>query len=640
MNPSKTVIGLALAAALACVAGCQADAARQPPPTVAEAEAFVARVNEHMLAHHPELASAWWLASTHIGPDSQRVAAAANERSLAQMAAFVEESRRFDDLELPAPTRRAIDLMRLGTAMPPPPDPAALSELAAIATRLEGLYGAGRHCRDPDDEATCRDLGALSTVLATSRDPDAQLDAWAAWRTISVPMREDYRRFVELVNAGARHLGYADAGAMWRSGYDMPADAFREETDRLWDQVRPLYEQLHCHVRSRLEETYGAAGSIDRHIPAHLTGNMWAQQWGNIWDLVAPYPEAGSLDVSVALRAEREAELARRLAAIDGSPTAAQKVEAGRAAELHVARWMTERAEDFYVSLGMPKLPASFYERSQLVKPRDRDVVCHASAWDMDFRGDVRIKQCIEPTADEFATIYHELGHIYYYLAYNDAPPLFQTGAHDGFHEAIGDTVVLSLTPAYLHSIGLVDAAEESEEATINNQMRMALDKVAFLPFGLLVDRWRWGVFDGSIAPEDYNAAWWALRSRYQGVAPPLPREESLFDPGAKYHVPGNTPYTRYFLAHILQFQFHQALCEASGHTGPLHTCSVHGSREAGGRFWAMLEHGAGQPWPDTLEALTGGREMDASAVLEYFAPLQAWLQARNQGRDCGWGGP
>ncbi len=630
--PALTALGLAILVA----AGCARDA-EPARPTAADADAFVAEVNAYMLANNPEVASAQWLASTYINTDSQRVAAKAQERALGKLGEFVERAKAFDGLELTPETRRALDLLKLQTAMPAPRDPAKLAELTRLATEMEGLYGAGKYCTDPDRPATCRDLGALSATLAESRDYDAQLDAWTGWRTVSPPMREKYQRFVELINEGAQTLGHANAGEMWRSGYDMSPADFQAETERLWDQVRPLYEPLQCYVRTRLEQHYGERGSIDGKIPAHLTGNMWAQQWGNIWDLVQPYPDAGSLDVGARLKAQRDSERNGLLAGLSGTPTAAQLVEIERQADLAIAERMTRRAEDFYTSLGMPALPASFYQRSQLVKPRDRDVVCHASAWDLDYTGDVRIKQCIEPTEDEFTTIYHELGHIYYYLAYNGLPPLFQSGAHDGFHEAIGDTIVLAMTPSYLAEIGLVEQPNESPEALINSQLRMALDKVAFLPFGLLIDRWRWGVFDGSITPDNYNAAWWSLREKYQGVAAPSERGEDLFDPGAKYHVPGNTPYTRYFLSHILQFQFYRALCEASGHQGPLHACSYYGSPEAGQRFWAMLGKGQSQPWPQTLKELTGTEQMDASAILDYFAPLKTWLDEQNAGRQCGW---
>ena len=523
----------------------------------------------------------------------------------------------------------------------PPKDPKKLEELTQLATRMEGMYGAGSYCSGEGAARTCRDIGQLSDVLAKSRDYDAQLDAWQGWHTISVPMRKDYVRFTELVNEGARDMGFADTGELWRPGYDMSPAEIAAESDRLWGQVKPLYEQLHCYARTRLDAQYGkdkgeVAGGL---LPAHLMGNLWQQDWSNLWDILQPYKAAGSLDINSALERMAAADLARELAkpAAAGTSAAERSFAAQRAAQLATAKAMTERAQDFYVSLGMPKLPESYWQKSQFIKPMDRDVVCHASAWDMNMAGDVRTKMCIVPSEEELTTIYHELGHIYYDLAYNKQPPIFQNGAHDGFHEAIGDTIVLAMTPQYLASVGLVDAPKQSQEALINAQMRMALAKVAFLPFGLMIDRWRWGVFDGSIKPDGYNKAWWELKAKYQGVAPATARGEDFFDPGAKYHVPGNTPYTRYFLSHILQFQFYKALCDASGHKGPLYECSFYGNKEAGQRYWAMLSKGNSQPWQQTMKELTGGEKMDASAVLEYFAPLQTWLKEQNAGSTCGW---
>jgi peptidyl-dipeptidase A len=613
---NRALLALAVSAALVALSACESNS--QPKtdtpesaaaaPTAADADAFIARINEEAKADYPEGASAAWIASTYINSDSQLIAAKANERSLAKLGANVEASKQFSGLELKPDTARGIHLLKLGTSMPAPKDPKKLSELTQIATKMEGMYGSGQYCTGEGEAKKCRPLGELEDTLRSSRDYDAQLDAWQGWHTVSPPMRADYTRFAELINEGSRELGFANVGEMWRAGYDMSPADFEKETDRLWDQVKPLYEDLHCYVKGKLETKYGEKGSVNGLIPAHLTGNMWAQQWGNIWDLVEPYKNAGSLNVTGGLEK--------------------QKYD-------HVK--MVQRAEDFYTSLGMPALPKSFYEKSQLLKPRDRDVVCHASAWDMNFQGDVRIKMCIQPNEDEFTTIYHELGHIYYYLAYNHLPPMFQSGAHDGFHEAIGDTIVLAMTPKYLSSIGLVDEPKVSQESLINGQLKMALDKVAFLPFGKLIDQWRWAVFDGRIKPEDYNKAWWELRKKYQGVAPATERGEEFFDPGAKYHVPGNTPYTRYFLSHVLQFQFYKSLCDASGHTGPLHECSFYGNKEAGAKYWAMMQKGQGQPWQQTMKELTGGEQMDASAILDYFAPLQGWLKEQNQGKTCGW---
>lgn len=648
MKPVRALLALGITAAVIGLAGCKkeptpADTTAAGTPAAAPAgetaDQFIARVNEEYRKMYPEMTAAQWLSSTFINDDSQLLSAKANERYLAQLNSWIEQSQRFEGQQMSPDTARSIRLLKLFTSMPPPKDPAKLEELTKIATRMEGMYGAGTYCTGDGDAKNCRQLGELEDVLRSSRDFDAQLEAWQGWHTISKPMRPDFVRFVELVNTGARDMGFADTGEMWRSGYDMSPAEIAAETDRLWGQVKPLYEQLHCFARTRLEAKYGEdKGSVAGNmLPAHLLGNMWQQDWGNIWDILAPYPEAGQLDITAALesqyRAAHDAQMVKHTG--ERTPQALSQVE--QDARLASAKLMTERAQDFYTSLGMQKLPESYWSKTQFIKPRDRDVVCHASAWDMNMAGDVRTKMCIKPNEEDFTTIYHELGHVYYYMAYNKLPPIFQQGAHDGFHEAIGDTIVLAMTPEYLQSIGLVGDQQQSNETLINAQMRMALAKVSFLPFGLMIDRWRWGVFDGSIKPADYNKAWWELKAKYQGVAPVSARGEDFFDPGAKYHVPGNTPYTRYFLSHVLQFQFYKALCDAAGHKGPLYECSFYGNKEAGARFQAMLSKGASQPWQKTMKELTGGEKMDASAVLEYFAPLQTWLKQQNEGKTCGW---
>ncbi|MEO0345960.1 MAG: M2 family metallopeptidase [Pseudomonadota bacterium] len=601
---------LVAGALVVVLAGCALPtAAVAPPAPEAPAESapdFVARVNAELTELAEESGSAAWVQSTYINKDTARLAARAQERNAAFLSHAVAESTQYDLDAIDPVSARALRQLKLGTAQPAPDNDAARRELSEITTRMEGLYGAGRYC---PAEGECRTLGDLVTVMATSRDYEEQLDAWLGWRTVAPPMRDDYARFVELTNAGAQELGYTNLAEMWQSGYDMPAADFDAESARLWGQVEPLYEALHCYVRRELAETYGEERvPLDGPIPAHLLGNMWSQGWANIYDLVAPYPNVESPDITSALQAQD-----------------------------YTAEQMVELGEDFFVSLGMPELPESFWDLSQLTQPRDRDVVCHASAWPLEGGNDPRIKMCIEQTGEMLSTIYHELGHIYYFLAYKDQPTLFQDGAHDGFHEGIGDTITLSLTPEFLAGLGLVDAIAEGDEALINTQMQMALDKIAFLPFGKLIDEWRWRVFAGEITPANYNAAWWALRTRYQGVAAPVVRSERDFDPGAKYHIPANTPYTRYFLAHILQFQFQRALCDAAGFEGPLHECSIYGSEAAGEKLWAMLELGSSQPWQDALEAAAGTRDMDASALVEYFNPLLGWLETQNKDQACGW---
>ena len=645
MKP-RTHLAIAIAAGLV-LAACSRTPSTAPGPDGGPSQAqleketadeFIARVNRELAELMPEFTASQWIAATYSNDDSELLASKGNERYLTRAQQWVEQSRRFEGKDMAPETERAIALLKLGTSMPAPRDPAKLSELAGLASRMDGTYARGEYCSGEGEARSCRKLGELEDVLRNDRDYDAQLDAWQGWHTISQPMREDYVRFAALVNEGARDLGFADAGELWRAGYDMPPAELAAETDRLWGQVEPLYEQLHCYTRTRLEAEYPGQGSINGMLPAHLTGNMWQQDWSNLWSLVAPYPNASQLDVTGALERQYQAALNERMMRENALLETDQRAEIAREAQLGHAKAMTRQAEEFYTSLGMPALPEDYWANTQFIKPRDREVQCHASAWQMNADAtDVRTKMCIKPNEEDFTTIYHELGHVYYYLAYGGQPPLFQNGAHDGFHEAIGDTIVLSMTPSYLQSIGLVEGQAPGHEALINAQMRMALSKVAFLPFGLMIDRWRWGVFDGTITPDNYNQAWWELKARYQGVAPATPRGEEFFDPGAKYHVPGNTPYTRYFLSHVLQFQFYKALCDAAGHEGPLNACSFAGNKAAGEKFWAMLSKGNSQPWQQTLKELTGGETMDASAVLEYFAPLQEWLVEQNEGKTCGW---
>jgi peptidyl-dipeptidase A len=579
----------------------QAGAANAPDAVafVAEAEKELARlgqVSERMT----------WVLRNFITEDTELLAAKAAEKHTAAQVEFAARAVDFIQLEgLDYDTRRKLNMLRSGIAVPAPRDADKTAEQAEIGARLSGLFGKGSFCREGGE---CLALGELEEVMAHSRDPQELLEVWEGWRTASVPMKDLYIRQVELANQGAEELGFADLGTMWRSGYDMnPAD-FPAELDRIWGQVRPLYKALHCHVRARLGEHYGTdAVPQDGPIPAHLLGNMWAQNWENIYDIVGPQETAASFDLSAILD------------------------EQG-----HDAVGMVKIAEAFFSSLGFEELPASFWERSLFVKPADRDVVCHPSAWNIDEKEDLRIKMCIDVNEEDFKLIHHELGHNYYQRAYNRESYLYRAGANSGFQEAVGDTLSLSITPQYLQQIGLLDEVPDAS-GDLGLLMKRALVNVAFLPFGLLVDQWRWKVFSGEVSEEEYNDLWWALREQYQGVVAPGKRPPDAFDPGAKYHVPTNVSYTRYFLAQILQFQFHRALCEIAGSEGPVHRCSIYGSLQAGERLNAMLEMGRSKPWPVALEAMTGTSEMDATAILDYFAPLQKWLDEQNSGRECGW---
>ena len=574
-------------------------------PTAKDAQAFMDKAEQTLEVLGRRSAFSSWAQATNINYSTEWLSADAEQAFSAEAAKLAKQARRFDGLPLPSDLKRKFLALKLLVTSPAPPDPKEQKELADVKVWLDSTYGKGKYCPTPDK---CLTLDDMNDILRDSRDPKKLLEVWAGWRTISPVMRPRYQRFVELSNKGARDLGFKDTADLWRSGYDMKPEEFSAELDRLYVQLKPLYASLHAYVRRRLIEKYGPdIVGADGLIPQHLLGNMWGQSWENIYDLVAPPKAAPAFDLTERLKNAKFDE-----------------------------KKMVESGERFFTSMGFEALPATFWERSMLTRPRDREVVCHASAWDVENGQDLRIKMCIKINNEDFVTIHHELGHNFYQRAYAGQPYFFRGSANDGFHEALGDTIALAVTPEYLKTVGLIDTVPGAE-GDIDLLLKMALERVAFQPFGLLVDKWRWDVFTGKTKPEDYNKAWWALVRKYQGMKPPVERSEADFDPGAKYHIPGNTPYARYFLAQTYQFQFYRALCKQHGHTGPLHRCSFYGDKAVGKKLGDMMAMGSSRPWPDALEAATGQRQMDAGAVLEYFAPLQAWLDEQNKGQTVGW---
>lgn len=580
-------------------AGKTAKAARSAP-TRQEAERFVKDAEARLEALLIKSQRNEWVAENFITDDTQQITAESNEELLKATGELALAARRYNGLTLPADTARKLKLMQLTMMIP---DDQERARFTRLATRMTSAYGTAKYCpqQHGDTKPACLALDDLEKIMAESRDPAQLKDAWVGWHAQSRAYKQDYVDYVALSNKGSRAMGFADTGALWRSGYDMTPDAFSADMARVWQQVRPLYESLHTYVRYKLRQTYGpdqvpATGPI----PAHLLGNMWSQSWENIYPLVKPAAKAGDYDLSQVL------------------------VQRGTS-----AKEMVKYAEGFYTSLGMETLPETFWERSLLTKPQDREVVCHASAWDIDQQQDVRVKMCIRPTEEDFITIHHELGHIYYDLAYRHQPTLFRNGANDGFHEAIGDTVALSITPDYLKRLGLMKDTDRPGD-DIDNLLMQALRKVAFLPFAYKVDAWRWQVYGGQVQPQDYDKVWWSLSETYQGISRPVPMQEGGFDAGAKFHVAADVAYARYFVAHLLQFQFQRALCREAGYTGPLHSCSIFGNKKAGEKYQAMLKLGASKPWPQALQAMTGEQQLDGSALIEYFQPLKVWLDQQN----------
>ena len=602
---SGTAVAALSLASINGAAWAQQAESQDARATVEDARAFLSDAEAELAEMSEYAGRVFWVQNTNITYDTNWLASRVGSESTQLAVRLATEAARFDGAELPDDLQRKIDILRAGITIPSPNDSEVADELAEITTRLDSTYATGTY--EIDGETL--DLGELSNIIETSRDPEALREAWEGWRTISTPMAADYARMVEIANQGARDLGFENLAEMWLSNYDMPADEMEAEVARLWGQVEPLYEELHCYVRAELNEEYGdEVQPANGPIRADLLGNMWSQSWANIYPIVAPEGDADpGYDLTQILQ-DREYDALR----------------------------MVETGENFFSSLGFEELPETFWERSMIVQPDDRDVVCHASAWNVDNVDDIRIKMCTEINAEDFRTVHHELGHNYYQRAYNGQDFLFRNGAHDGFHEAIGDFIALSITPEYLQQLELIEQVP-SADADLGLLLDTALDKIAFLPFALTVDQWRWSVLRGDITPDGYNQGWWDLRTANQGIVPPGPRPDDAFDPGAKYHIPGNTPYLRYFLSYILQFQFHEAACEMIGWEGPLHRCSVYGNEEVGERFNAMMEMGQSQPWPEALEAFAGTREMDGSAIISYFEPLMNYLDEQNQGRECGW---
>lgn len=605
---------LSLGASLTLVACTQETAPEPTPesrphahliaPTAEEAAVFLAQAEADLADLSEYAGRAAWLATNFINYDSQYLETRAGKAITLKSVDLAMQAAEFDAVDLDPSLRRQMEALKLSLTLPAPNDAEQAGRLAEIGSEMQALYGKGEYC----NQEKCYNLQDMTLILANERNPELLKELWTGWRQVSPPMRALYQEQVAIANAGARDLGYDNLSVLWRSKYDMDPDAFSQDMDRQWGKVKPLYDALHCHVRAKLNQHYGdevvpASGKI----PAHMLGNMWAQTWGNIYDLVKPENVESTVDLT-------------------------KLIERSGMTEIE----MVKIGEKFFTSLGFDPLPETFWQRSLFVKPRDRDVVCHASAWNIDNEDDLRIKMCIQKNAEDFQTVHHELGHNFYQRAYNQQPLLFRGSANDGFHEAVGDTIALSVTPSYLVQLGLLDKEPGAEE-DLGMLMQLALDKIAFLPFGLLVDKWRWQVFNGELSPEEYNQGWWALREQYQGIVAPVARSEEDFDPGAKYHIPGNTPYIRYFLAFIQQFQFHRALCDTAGYEGPLQRCSIYNNKEAGAKLAAMLEMGASKPWPDAMEAITGQRELDASAIIDYFAPLKIWLDEQNKDRQCGW---
>ncbi|XP_052132138.1 angiotensin-converting enzyme-like isoform X2 [Frankliniella occidentalis] len=610
---------LALGAlAVALAAPQQQD---QPAKTYTEEDAkqYLNKLNAELLQHSNMAAIAEWAYASNITDETLQ-----NKLKVAADTARFQKEAWKETVKYPWTTYKDPNVRRqfkklsvLGAAALPEDK---YEKLDKIVSDMQNVYSTAKICDFKNREKCDLNLEPeLTLLLAKSRDPEELKHVWAEFRKeAGDKVRKQFVQYVELTNEAARLNNFSDASEEWVKDYE--SAEFRNQIQELWLQLRPLYEQIHAYVRRRLNEQYGdAVVKKDGLIPAHLLGNMWSQTWGNVYDISTPYPGKQPVDATSAM------------------------VEKG-----FDAIKMFKMSEEFFTSLNLSAMPDTFWQRSILKKPEGRSLICHASAWDFYDGEDFRIKQCTRITHRDLITAHHEMGHVQYYLQYKHLPKVYRRGANSGFHEAVGDTIALSVsTPKHLRKVGLLPAdSKDDPQSELNYLYNMGLEKIAFLPFGYLMDLWRWDVFKGKTSPDNYNCEWWRLRQEYQGIEAPVDRSEDNFDPGSKYHTIASVPYIRYFVSYVIQFQFHAALCEKAGQFDPkdpermpLHQCDIYQSKEAGNLFGKMLSLGSSKPWPEAMEIVTGQRKMDASGLMAYFRPLLKWLEEENKktGEKIGW---
>ncbi|CAG0912459.1 unnamed protein product [Notodromas monacha] len=637
----RRVVLLCLLACLAVVVACGpkqqkrhvGDIRMKKNDNEADAIAFLERYNTESSRLLNKGIILDWAYNTNITDANAEASTAASLELQAFSLASFNEALEFDSTNFSEDTQR--QLKSVGAKQLPEAEQQTLSEvltllrgiftnilciemhvqiiLRQILSNMSRIYGSGQVCWE---DGQCSVLegteDSLSTLFATSTDEPKLRYAWEQWRTnVGRPMKPYYEQYVELKNQLAVIRNYTDYGHEMRSRYEI--DDFELSMEEIYNTTLPYYLELHAYVRRKLYDTYGPeVVDLEGPIPAHLLGDMWGRFWNNIYNLTEPYPGLQSVD-----------------------PTP-QMVAQGYTPER-----MFRQGDAFYQSMGLKAVPDTFYELSMIEKPQDgREVVCHPTAWDFFDGQDYRIKMCTVVSFDDFLVIHHEMGHIQYFMQYSDLPTVYRDGANDGFHEAIGELMSMAVsTPKHLETIGLIDEVVENPDLDINFLLKTSFGSLSTLPFHYVMDLWRWRAFRGEYPDNQWNDEFWKLKESLVGVKAPVERTPEDLDPPALFHISGDYDMMRYFTRTILQFQFFESLCEASGHQGPIYKCDFSGSTAAGDRLAALLRMGRSKPWPDALEELTGQREMDVNPLLNYFAPLYNWLQTENKrlNNKIGW---
>ena len=607
---SFVLIGVVFAAS--CGGGAtEATQTTTPPPAERsvqdEADDFLGFYTPMMVGLYAEMVRASWTASTDVsdehtglrtGADTIWGAFVGSGFVITRARTLLEHRDELDDS-----TVRQLMMVLENAAIAPQTNPDLARRRVAHESSQSALldgYGfclnrRGENCRTP---ITTNDI---DRVLAESNDLTERLRYWEASKEVGLALRPGLGELRDLRNATAREMGYPDFFAYRISNYGMTPDEMMQTLDRLLEEVRPLFDALSCWTRHELAQRYRHRGEVPAQIPAHWIGNRWAQSWPGLVD---------GVDMD-ALVSDKEPE------------------------------WIVQQAERFYVSMGFPELPQAFWDGSDLYpvpEGEERDKNDHASAWHVDLETDVRSLMSVEANWRWFGTTHHELGHIYYYLAYSnpDVPPLLREGANRAYHEAMGNLIELASGQApYLQEVGLM--AEDDQPDQIQALLDRALTgPIVFLPFAVgTMSHFEKALYSDELPDDQFQAKWWELVGRYQNVAPPSERPADGCDACSKTHIindPGE--YYDYALAEVLVYQFHDHICREILGQDP-HACNYYGRPEVGEYIQNVMRLGATRDWREVLQEATGS-ELSAEPMLEYYLPLLEYLNAENGDRCAG----
>jgi len=593
---------LALALLWGCNQSAEKRSAKQEGVDVAEAQAFIEEYTAEWLKLYKAEGEAQWAANTRIVEGDDTIEEEANRASEAMAAfsgsvetiektrAFLERKDRLDPLQV-----KQLEAILYQAANSPQTAPDLVKRRIAAETEQNSkLFGF-----DFTIDGKSVSTNEIDDLLEDSNDLDARLNAWRASKEVGKVLKGGLAELVSLRNQTVQALGYDNYFHYQVSDYGMTVDEMMALNRQLVEDLRPLYRELHTWARYEFAKRYGV-DEVPDLLPAHWLPNRWAQDWSSMVTVEG-------LDIDGAL-ADKEPE------------------------------WLVKQAERFYRSLGFGELPASFWEKSSLYPlPPDANYKknTHASAWHIDLQDDVRCLMSVVPSARWYETTHHELGHIYYYISYTnpDVPPLLREGANRAFHEGVGSLLgMASMQKPFMAGLGLVDPDAETDQ--IKALLKEALNTVVFIPFSAgTMTHFERDLYAGGLTKDEFNKRWWAHVRSFQGVAPPQPRGEDYCDAATKTHIINDAAqYYDYALSYVILHQLHDHIAKNILDQDPRQT-NYYGSKDVGKFLYDILKLGGSEDWRKVMRDRLG-QELSAKPMLDYFEPLLAWLQERNQGRE------